>query len=299
MGVDESLVKADVEGAFTDRGADEPVPAVAATRLLEIYNKTFAPARGLPQLSGTMLVGFRFPIDWNRSFVAQGKGGQQSGTAEVVGVSERGLLAGITIPLAAAQRLNAQFNEDNTVFSGVTLEAESPAQVPALLKAVEAMGLRVDDRERQLAESAGAAVTLTTAAMGLLSALICLLAAFNIAHALSAATRAREKELGVMRAVGARRVDLFKLVLAEALLLGALGGAAGALAAFGLAHGLDAVSAKMLPDFPFKPDSFFLFPAALIPSGVLGGALAALAGAWWPARRASRVDPSRVLSGQG
>ncbi len=300
VGVDAELVAADVKsGDFSDPGEGAPVPAVAASRLLEIYNKTFAPARGLPQLSGSMLTGFRVPVEWNRSFVAPGRGGTARGSAEVVGVSERGLLAGLTIPLATAQRLNRQFGEEADLFSAVTLEASSPGEVPALLAAINDMGLRVDDRERRLAESAGAAVAITTSALALLSALICLLAAFNIAHALSAATRAREKDLGVMRAVGATRGDVFKLVLAEALLLGLLGGAAGTLLALGLGALVDMLSLRVLPDFPFKPETFFSVPWWLPLAGVLLGALAAVTGAWLPARRASAVDPSSVLAGQG
>lgn len=300
VGVDPGLVKADVQqGEFVDPGAGDPIPAIVASRLLEIYNKTFAPARSLPQLSGHMLVGFRFPIDWNRSFVAPGKGVSGSHPAEVVGVSERGLLAGITIPLGVAQRLNREFNSDAETFTAVTLEARSPDDVPRIAAAVKDMGLRVDDQERRLAENAGAAVTITTSAMALLSALICLLAAFNIAHALSASVRARERELGVLRAVGARRSDIFRLVLAEASVLGVAGGLAGTLIALGAAAGVDMLSARVLPDFPFKPDSFFLVPAWLPLIGVSLGVVAALAGAWLPARRASRVDPARVLAGQG
>ncbi len=300
VGVDAELVKQDVKlGDFSDPGPDKPLPVIAATRLIEIYNKTFAPARGLPQISHAMLPGFRFPVDWNRSFIAPGKGGHNEGSAEVVGVSERGLLAGLTVPLAAAQRINRQYGEDADLFTAVTLETRTPGDVPALIAQVKEMGLRVDERERKLAESAGAAVTLTTSAMALLSVLICLLAAFNIAHALSAATRAREKELGVMRAIGARRTDIFRLVLTEALLLGFAGGAAGTLFAIGMSALLDLLSTRVLPDFPFKPDSFFSVPFWLPLLGVVLGVLAALAGAWLPARRASNVDPSRVLAGQG
>ncbi len=300
VGVDAELVKADVQqGDFTDAGPGNPIPAVVASRLFEIYNKTFAPARSLPQLSAAMLIGFRFPIDWNRSFIAPVKGVSGANGAEVVGVSDRGLLAGITIPLGAAKRLNHEYNADAETFTAVTLEARSPDEVPALVAAIKDMGLRVDDQERRLAENAGAAVTITTSAMALLSALICLLAAFNIAHALSASVRAREKELGVMRAVGARRSDIFRLVLTEALVLGLFGGVAGTLIALGGAAGVDMLAARVLPDFPFKPDTFFIVPAWLPALGVGLGVVAAVCGAWLPARRASRVDPARVLAGQG
>ncbi|HEY0880741.1 MAG TPA: ABC transporter permease, partial [Archangium sp.] len=95
-GVDPEFVKADVKlGDFSDPGEGKPIPTVAASRLLEIYNKTFAPARSLPQLSANMLVGFAFPVDFNRSYVAQVAPGPVTSTQlQVVGLSDRGILAG-------------------------------------------------------------------------------------------------------------------------------------------------------------------------------------------------------------
>ena len=301
VGVDPDFVRADVQlGDFSDPGVGRPIPVVAASRLIEIYNKSFAPARSLPQLSATMLVGFSFPVDWNRSFVASVAPGKvTSSQLQVVGVSDRGLLAGVTVPLAVAVRLNQEANVDAATFTGVALQAASPSDIPAIVAAVKDMGLRIDDQERRMSENAGAAVAITTSAMALLSALICLLAAFNIAHALSAAVRARERDLGVMRAVGASRADIFRLVLAEAVVLGLGGGLLGTITAILAALGVDMLAGHVLPEFPFKPDTFFLVPAWLPLLGVALGVLAAVAGAWLPARRASRIDPARVLAGQG
>lgn len=230
LGVEPALVQGDVQlGEFKDAGEGQPIPALVSTRLLELYNKTFAPARKLPQLSANMLVGFGFPVEFNRSYVAAAaaSGPTQPGQAQVVGASDRALLAGITIPLDAAIRLNRAFGMDAEHFSGVTLVATDPSQVPAIVDAVKGMGLEIDDQERRMAENSGAAVALTTSALALLSLLICILAAVNIAHALSASVRARAKEIGVMQAVGASRADIRAIVLAEAAVVGLAGGPRG------------------------------------------------------------------------
>lgn len=300
VGVEPDFVKADVlMGDFADPGPDKPIPAIASTRLLEIYNKSFAPQRSLPQLSGQLLAGFVFPIDFNRSFVTSTPPSASTipAQAQLVGLSDRGLLAGITIPLEVARRLNAAANLDAKTFTGVALKARDPSVVPGLVASVKAMGLRVDDQERRLAENAGAAVAISTSSLALLSVLICLLAAFNIAHAFSASVRAREKELGVMRAVGASRRALFQLVLAEALLLGLLGGLVGTGLALLASLGLDEAARRLVPEFPFKPESWFERPLWLSSFGVALGVVAAAAGAFLPARRASRTDPARVLAG--
>jgi ABC-type antimicrobial peptide transport system permease subunit len=64
------------------------------------------------------------------------------------------------------------------------------------------------------------------------------------------------------------------------------------------AIGLDAAAARWLPDFPFKPASFFSLPPWLTLLGLGLGLGAATLGAWLPARRAARLDPARTLAGQ-
>jgi putative ABC transport system permease protein len=298
VGVDAEFVKDDVQmGEFKDN-PQGPIPSIAASRLIEIYNKSFAPSRGLPQISKTMLTGFQFPVDFNRSFVTATPNGPVTSTqAQVVGISDRGLLAGITIPLETAKRLNREAHADGETLTGVALKTKAPSLVPALVQQVKDMGFKIDDSERKLAENAGAAVAITTLALALLSVLICILAAFNIAHALSAKVKAKEKQFGVMRAVGASSGDVFSLVFSEAALLGLLGGAGGTLMAVGAAFACNQLALAALPEFPFKPDTFFQVPWWLPLTGIAIGICAALLGAVLPARRASAVDPVRVLSG--
>jgi putative ABC transport system permease protein len=299
VGVDPGLVQQDVTlGGFTDPGPGQPIPAVAASRLLELYNKSFAPARKLPQISPRMVSGFTFPVEFNRSYVAATAAGPITRAhVQLVGVSDRGVLAGVTIPLDTAVRLNRAAGADASTFTGVTLQARDPSEVPRLHEAVRAMGLEVDDQEQRMAQNAGAAVTLTTSALALLSLLICLLAAVNIAHALSAVVRARARDLGVLRAVGASRADVRLLVLTEAGVLGVVGGAAGTAIAVTLSFAVDWASGRYLPEFPFKPDTYFAFSPTVVLGGVLLGAVAALVGALGPARRAAGMDPARVLAG--
>ncbi len=300
VGVDPGLVKGDVElGEFRDPGSSSaPIPGIASTRLLEIYNKSFAPARRLPQLSPALIAGFVFPVEFNRSWVAAAAPGPSfPSSVQVVGVSDHALLAGITVPLETASRLNRQAGVDAETFTAVTLRAKDPAGVPRIVAAVKEMGLEIDDQERRMAENAGAAVTIITSALALLSFLICLLAATNIAHALSASIRARSKEIGVMQAVGASRADVRAIVLGEASVIGFVGGAVGTLCAVALALCVDRLATSWLPPFPFQPESFFEFPAFLVLGGILLGSAAALAGAIVPGQRAAATDPARTLAG--
>jgi putative ABC transport system permease protein len=64
-----------------------------------------------------------------------------------------------------------------------------------------------------------------------------------------------------------------------------------------LALGMDGLAARYLPQFAFKPESFFSFPWPVVVGGVGLGLLAALAGAWFPSHRAAATDPARTLAG--
>jgi putative ABC transport system permease protein len=298
LGVDPGLLREDIRlGMFADPAPGLPIPGVISSRILEVYNKSFAPTRNLPQLSGALVVGFTFPVEFNSSMVAPSfRGSPIQSQVQVVGVSDRALLAGITIPLSTAIRLNQAAGVDAQTFTGATLVAKSAELVPTIVAQARRMGLKIDDQERRMAENVGFAITLTTSALALLSILICALAAANIAQTLFASVRARAKEIGIMQSVGASRSDVRNIILGEAAAIGLVGGALGTIGALVAEHAVDRLSLSYLPSFPFKPESFFSRPWTILLGGVSLGIVAAVLGAYAPSRRAAATDPAQTLS---
>jgi putative ABC transport system permease protein len=291
------LVGQDARMPFGDRGEGQPIPVVVNRRLLELYNKVFAPQRGLPPLVESNLVGFQIPVELGRSFVtSRTLADPQETSMVVVGFSDRATLAGVSMPLAAIQRINRRFGADAAGYSSVLVRAQSADDVSDLAAAVKRLGLEIDDSERRSAVQIGAAVELVTLALSLLAALITGLAAVNTMQAFYASVRERTREIGVLRAVGATRGDVAAVVLAEAAATGLAGGVVGVLIARGAAALLDRLARKGLPDFPFKPDTFFRFHAGHVAVGIGVALLAALLGAFLPARAAARLDPAKALT---
>lgn len=310
IGVDPAYVAADLvagvvfadpgAGPGSDRPAAGPVPGVAARRLLALYNTSFAPAQrlrpigeGLVRTAGGIEL---MTVTAGRSMKGPTGMPERRFGLSFGGFSDRAPLHGVLVPIDFVRRVNATYGEDAASYSAAALVLDDPARVPAVTQAARRMGFGVDDGERQLAQNVGMAVLVTTVAFGLFAALICVLAAVNIAHATSASVRGRARELGLLRAVGATRGDVTLMVLAESAAIGAAGGIAGGLAARLLAVAVDAGAARWLPDFPFKPETFFHFPAGVAALALAAGVLAALGGAWGPARRAARLDPARAMT---
>ncbi len=294
-GVDGAFLGEDLpDGTPFEDNPQGVVPCVVSRQLLEIFNRAVAPSVGVPGLTEEGVVGFAFTLVLGESYSSGRNTGGTSVTAVVVGVSDKAMLLGITVPRATVERWNkVHAQQPPKGYAGAYILTHDGAALPGVIKAAEAMGYAVE----QNSKVAGWAVMALLSTWVLVALLILVVAGFNVAQTLHARVNARRKELGLMRAVGATASDVATLILAEALVM-ALGAAS-----LGLVLGLggcslaDVVARTYLPRIPFQPDSWFVVPWWL-PLGAVGAAVAcALLGAWPPARAAARLDPARALEG--
>jgi putative ABC transport system permease protein len=300
IGIAPEIVKGDVGSGlrFEDRGEGAPIPVMLSRRLLEIYNKTIAPAWGVRRLpAGLSIVGIELPVKVGFSIVPQKTEDRvYEARLKLVGLSDRVPIYMLAMPLDTVRRLHREYHKQEQGYTQVTVLAERPEDVPQLTAAIRRMGLSVDEGERATAERVGTVVAVTTGALVFLAGVMCALAALAIAQSLSASVRGRVKEIAILEAVGAAPADVRRIVLLEGATVGLVGGLAGALLALAAARLADRVAARLLPDFPFRPETFFAFPAWLAALGLAVPVLAAVLGALAPAAAAARVDPARTLS---
>jgi putative ABC transport system permease protein len=277
-----------------------PVPAAVSPFLLEIYNGHIARTFGYPKVSRSLAGVFRnfpFQTELGNSFI----GGR---TAEItrrrrlflVGISDRAIRVGVTLPLEVVKQWNSLFRgpEAGKAYSSLLIQAKKKSDVTPLAAHIKSLGFEIADNG---AEQAGLFVTLLTLLLALLSLLLVTLAGLNIAHTFITLVAERRREIGLLRAVGASKGDIRGLILFEASCVGAVFGVTGVALGMAVAHGVDVLSRRVVPDFPFKPQSFFAFPPWLLGGAVAFAILCALAGAWVPASRAARLQPAEALSG--
>lgn len=125
---------------------------------------------------------------------------------------------------------------------------------------------------------------LTNILLGAFAATALLLAAVGIYGVMSLGVTGRTQEFGIRIALGAKRGDVFRLVVGQGMRIAAVGVAAGVLGALGVTRFLQTLLFEVSPADPIT------FVGVAV---VLGGT--AFAACYLPARRATRVDPMVAL----
>ncbi|MDB4966134.1 MAG: hypothetical protein JWN44_1823 [Myxococcales bacterium] len=277
---------------------ERPVPAVISPFIVELYNGTLATQTGLPKIGKFLagrLRGIVFNIELGRSFIGASKSSVEPHQRKVmlVGISPHAAQLALTVPLGYVQAWNRQYAPGSPPLSSLVLEVKEGASVTSLTAAVRGMGYDIADSG---AERAGLAITLVTLLFALVSFAMVSIAAINIAHSFFRTVAERRRELGVMRSIGASSSDVRRLVLAEAAVIGLCGGVIGLVTARLFAFVIDAASRRWVPDFPFKPDTYFSFGWTLLALALGCSILACMLGAFWPARAAARLEPTEALT---
>lgn len=274
------------------------VPVIASNHLVEIYNGTIRRAHSLPKLNPNFVLGLKFDLRVGASMVRASKRKKViTERGRLVGFSDRAISLGLTLPLGYVSRYNVLFDDPNAAktFHSIIVDVDAKDNVAGVAKGVEDAGFDVADSG---AEQAAMLIAVFMMVFGFVSIVIVGIAAINIMHVFFMLIYERQREIGIMRAVGASRANIRTIILGEAAVVGALAGVVGVGLSMLAAYGFDLVSAKYIPDFPYKPDTYFEFSPLLLATSVGFAIGFCVLGAVLPARRAAKLDPAVVLTGQ-
>ena len=173
-----------------------------------------------------------------------------------------------------------------------------PAQLAAVQSAVRALvppdvDVAPPSRRGNQIEAMLGAFQLNLTALSLVSVLV---GAFLIYNTISASVVRRQREIGILRAVGATRAEIRLLFLGEAGLAGLAGTLLGVALAIPLAQALSAPVAETVRTLYILTsiDRLHLSPWQFAEAFAVGLGAALLA-SWAPANEAARAEPARVL----
>lgn len=263
---------------------------------------------GLDKAEAARVVGTEVELGAPRLF-GEGPGARPRGRWTrrlVVGVVAQEAASGqFLVPLAAAQEARswtlagtdagASFELASSPYSGLYVVASGLDRVGEVRARITAVGYATSAPENLIASVTRylRVVEIVLSAIGLIALVI---AALGIANGLLAAVRERRREIGVLKAIGARDRDVRRTFLVEAAVLGLVGGAFGTLAGWGVARLVGSVVNRYLTSqglVGVEPS----LPFVVVAGGLVGSALVALAAGTFPAVRAARLPAREAVGG--
>lgn len=276
------------------------VPVLISRRLLDLYNATLAEMTGFPKLNtqaARLIPTFNITTGRSAFKSRTHPKGAKHYAARIAGVSGRAIMIGLSAPLEYIKRINQFYlgPKGGQIYNSAIVEAARPEQIPGIIKKLDKLGFTLANRQI-LAKKVGEIILLITILLTIISGVIMLIAAISISHTFFMMIYERRYEIGLMRAVGATRGTLRLLVIVEAAVVGILSGLAGIGLTLGTTRFLQWFLERY-PDLPFTPAKLFIYPYWLLLLALGFAILFCLFGAFFPARRASSVDPALVLKG--
>lgn len=273
----------------------EEIPVIVSEHMVELYNGAFRRAYRLPKINPQALVGLGLDVSFGASSLRPSGRRVVKNRVTLVGFSDAAIPLGITMPLGFVRQLNRELGPKGAGdgYHSAVVESASKETVAGIVEAIEGLGLEVRDGG---ARRASFFMTLVLTTVSLVGIVILSVSALHVMHVFALLVMIRRREIGVMRAVGASRGDVRLLLMAEAAVIGLAAGVFGLLGARVLAWGADRAMAAGLPDFPFKPESFFAFDPWLIAAALALAVISCVLGALAPSLRATGPDPAEVLS---
>jgi putative ABC transport system permease protein len=212
----------------------------------------------------------------------------------VIGVMEpKGTVLGFdlddTVYIPAARGLEL-FNRDSLFEIDLLYKktAKADTVVAGIKKLLIARHGREDftvTTQEQMLDVLGSILNILTFAVGAIGGISLLVGAIGIVTIMTIAVNERTSEIGLIRALGARRSQVLSLFLGEAIVLAAVGGIAGLLLGVGVANLLHLA----LPALPVHTPWVFVVAAEAV------AMLIGLAAGVLPAQRAARLDPVEAL----
>ncbi len=225
---------------------------------------------------------------------------------EVVGVVAQEAGSGqLLVPLRQAQIARAwsqagpdrgaELGTGTSDFTGLVVVARGIDEVADVRAAIDDIGYATSAPENVVASVRNylGVVDIVLTSVGVIALTV---AALGIANALLAAVRERQREIGVLKAIGARDRDVLAVFVVEAGVLGFVGGVLGTGLGAAVAAGVGELVNRYLVEQGLATVSLRLSTPIMV-GGVVGATLLALIGGLVPAWRAAHLPARDAVVG--
>jgi lipoprotein-releasing system permease protein len=224
----------------------------------------------------------------------------------VVGIFDSGFYEyDSTLAYVSLKDCQAFLNLGDTV-SGLEIKVDDIYRADAIARSVEKkLGFPYWARHwMEMNKNLFSALRLEKRVMFIILSLIVLVAAFNIISTLIMVVMEKNKDIAILKSMGATSASIMKIFVFQGLTIGTIGTTLGCIAGLTLAYNLSRLSAFIEKLFGFKilpGDVYYLneLPCRVdytdVAIIVAGSILISFLSTLYPSRRAARLDPAEAL----
>lgn len=185
-------------------------------------------------------------------------------------------------------------NLDQNGYDSFTVKVDKSTDAAGVAANIKKLGIGAADAQSSI-NSQLAIFNIIGLVLGGIGGIALVVAAIGVVNTMIMAILERTREIGVMRAVGAKRGTVSRLFTIEAALLGFWGGVVGVGVGYGLTRLADVFINKQLLTNGLKARNIITLPLWLILTVVAITTLIGILAGLYPARRAAKLDPVEAL----
>lgn len=212
----------------------------------------------------------------------------EKGKLRVVGIVNDDQNTFLYLPLSF---LKKEFGVSGAQSGKIKVEVEKIASIRAQ---IEQMGF-VTESVIDLVNDINSFFTIIRIAMIILGTIIMSISAMGMLNTLSVSLLQRTKEVGILKALGAKRKDIFKMFVFEAAIISFIGGTIGFLGGYGAAYLINVAFNILAVKYGHATLNFVYIPYYFIIAIVIFIFFLGLVTGLMPARRASRIHALDAL----
>jgi len=183
----------------------------------------------------------------------------------------------------------------NSPYSGLIVVADSLGDVRSVREAIDDLGYSTSAPE-QLIANVQRYLRVVDIVLGSIGLIALVIAALGITNAMLAQVRERRREIGVLKAIGARDRDVQRVFLLEAGFIGGVGGIAGTALGIATAALVGSFVNRYLTDQGLAGVELSV-PISIVVAGIGGATALALVAGTVPARRAAHLPAREAVGG--